>query len=98
MSVMAPTSLAYYCGIDELNLPYLACGATGVVSVVGNVVAGRNAELMRAVRSGDLDAAKAIQGSLIPLVDAIMRLPLLEPEPPHLRRLTDALAAIAVHA
>ena len=35
MSVMARTSLAYYCGIDELNLPYLACGATGVVSVVG---------------------------------------------------------------
>ena len=28
MSVMARTSLAYYCGIDELNLPYLACGAT----------------------------------------------------------------------
>jgi 4-hydroxy-tetrahydrodipicolinate synthase len=120
MSVMARTSLAYYCGIDELNLPYLACGATGVLSVVGNVVADRNAELIRAVRSGDLDSAKAIQGSLIPLVDAIMRpsqgaimakaalaelgiiphatvrLPLLEPPPPHLQRLTDALATIAV--
>jgi 4-hydroxy-tetrahydrodipicolinate synthase len=120
MSVMARTSLAYYCGIDELNLPYLACGATGVVSVVGNVVAGRNAELIRAVRGGDLDTAKAIQVSLLPLVDAIMRtsqgaimakaalaelgiiphatvrLPLLESPPPHLQRLTDALAAIAV--
>lgn len=120
LSVMARTSLAYYCGIDELTLPYLACGATGVVSVVGNVVADRNAELIRAVRSGDLDAARAIQGSLLPLVDAIMRtaqgavmakaalaglgiiphatvrLPLLEPAPPHLQRLTDALATIAV--
>jgi len=120
MSVMARTSLAYYCGIDELNLPYLACGATGVLSVVGNVVADRNAELIRAVRSGDLDSARAIQSSLIPLVDAIMRtsqgaimakaalaelgiiphatvrLPLLESPPPHLQRLTDALAAIAV--
>jgi 4-hydroxy-tetrahydrodipicolinate synthase len=73
MSVMARTSLAYYCGIDELNLPYLACGATGVVSVVGNVVADRNAELVRAVRSGNLDSARAIQRSLTPLVDAIMR-------------------------
>jgi 4-hydroxy-tetrahydrodipicolinate synthase len=73
MSVMASTSLAYYCGIDELNLPYLACGATGVLSVVGNVAADRNAELIRAVRGGDLDSARAIQGSLIPLVDAIMR-------------------------
>jgi 4-hydroxy-tetrahydrodipicolinate synthase len=120
MSVMARTSLAYYCGMDELNLAYLACGATGVLSVVGNVVADRNAELIRAVRSGDLDSARANQGSLIPLVDAIMRtsqgaimakaalaelgiiphatvrLPLLEAPPPHLRRLTDALATIAV--
>ena len=120
MSVMARTPLAYYCGIDELNLPYLACGATGVLSVVGNVAADRNAELIRAVRSGDLGSAKAIQASLIPLVDAIMRtsqgvvmakaalarlgiiphatvrLPLLEPPPPHLQRLTDALATVAV--
>jgi 4-hydroxy-tetrahydrodipicolinate synthase len=73
MSVMARTSLAYYCGIDELNLAYLACGASGVVSVVGNAVADRNAELIRAVRNGDLDSARAIQTSLIPLMDAIMR-------------------------
>jgi 4-hydroxy-tetrahydrodipicolinate synthase len=73
MTVMTRTSLAYYCGIDELNLPYLACGATGVVSVVGNLVADRNAELIRAVRAGDLDSANTIQRSLIPLVDAVMR-------------------------
>ncbi len=73
MSVMASTSLAYYCGIDELNLPYLACGATGVISVVGNVAADRNAALIRAVRGGDLDSARAIQISMIPLADAIMR-------------------------
>jgi 4-hydroxy-tetrahydrodipicolinate synthase len=72
MSVMAATSLAYYCGIDQLNLPYLASGATGVVSVVGNVVADRNADLIRAVRDGDLDSARAINRSLLPLVDAIM--------------------------
>ncbi len=73
MSVMARTTLAYYCGIDELNLPYLAAGATGVVSVVGNIAADRNAELLRALRAGDLDTARAIQTSLIPLADAIMR-------------------------
>ncbi len=122
MSVMARTSLAYYCGIDELTLPYLACGATGVVSVVGNITADRNAELLRAVRHGDLDSARAIQNSLLPLADAIMRtsqgaimakaalaelgviphatvrLPLTEPPPPHLQRLTDALATVAVPA
>jgi len=116
MTVMACTSLAYYCGIDELNLPYLACGATGVVSVVGNIVADRNAALIRAVHGGNLDTAQAIQTSLLALVDTVMRtsqgaimakaalaelgiiphatvrLPLLESPPPHLQRLSDALA------
>ncbi|QWF77679.1 4-hydroxy-tetrahydrodipicolinate synthase [Amycolatopsis sp. CA-230715] len=73
MSVLARTSLAYYCGIDELNLPYLACGATGLVSVIGNAFADRNAELIRAVRGGDLGSAKKIQEPLIPLVEAVMR-------------------------
>jgi 4-hydroxy-tetrahydrodipicolinate synthase len=73
MSVLARTSLAYYCGIDELTLPYLACGATGVVSVVGNVVADLNADLIDAVRAGDLAAARAVQAALLPLADAVMR-------------------------
>jgi 4-hydroxy-tetrahydrodipicolinate synthase len=73
MTVLARTSLAYYCGIDELNLPYLASGATGLVSVVGNAFADRNASLIDAVRRGDLDTARAIQASLLPLTEAIMR-------------------------
>jgi 4-hydroxy-tetrahydrodipicolinate synthase len=72
MTVMARTSLAYYCGIDELNLPYLACGAAGLVSVVGNVAADRTAQLIRAVRDGDLGSARAIRGALQPLADAVM--------------------------
>ena len=73
MTVMARTSLAYYCGIDELNLPYLACGAAGVVSVVANVAADRTAALIAAVRRGDLEAARTLNQSVIPLVETIMR-------------------------
>ncbi|WP_235581806.1 4-hydroxy-tetrahydrodipicolinate synthase [Rhodococcus sp. Leaf278] len=73
MTVMASTDLAYYCGIDELALPYLCCGATGLVSVTGNVVAARYARMIDAVRTGDLDLANAIQRSLLPLTDAVMR-------------------------
>ncbi|MEU0534325.1 4-hydroxy-tetrahydrodipicolinate synthase [Amycolatopsis tolypomycina] len=73
MTVMSRTSLAYYCGIDELNLPYLACGATGLVSVVANVAADRTADLIRTVRDGDLVKARAIQDALGPLTDRIMR-------------------------
>lgn len=73
VSVMAQTSLAYYCGIDELNLPYLAAGASGVVSVVGNVAPAQITELIQAVRRGDLPLARTIHRSLVPLTDAIMR-------------------------
>ncbi len=73
MSVMAGSPLAYYCGIDELNLPYLAAGATGLVSVVGNAFADRNAQLISAVRGGDLDTARALNAALHPFTEAIMR-------------------------
>ena len=73
VSVMAETGLAYYCGIDELNLPYLAAGANGVVSVVANVAPAQIAELIQAAGRGDLPRARAIHRSLVPLIDAIMR-------------------------
>ncbi|MGW3992500.1 4-hydroxy-tetrahydrodipicolinate synthase [Amycolatopsis sp. NPDC004772] len=73
MTVMGRTSLAYYCGIDELNLPYLACGAAGLVSVVANVAAERTADLIRTVRDGDFGTARAIHDELIPLTDRLMR-------------------------
>jgi 4-hydroxy-tetrahydrodipicolinate synthase len=72
MTVMTRTSLAYYCGIDELNLPYLACGAAGLVSVVANVAAGRTADLIHATRDGDLERARAIHEELIPLTDRLL--------------------------
>ncbi|MBO0819907.1 MAG: 4-hydroxy-tetrahydrodipicolinate synthase [Nocardiopsaceae bacterium] len=73
VSVMAETGLAYYCGIDELNLPYLAAGASGVVSVVANAAPAQITELIQAVRRADLPRARAINRSLVPLIDAIMR-------------------------
>jgi 4-hydroxy-tetrahydrodipicolinate synthase len=44
-----------------------------MVSVVGNVAADRNAELIESVQANDLDRARAIATSLIPLTEAIMR-------------------------
>ncbi|EOD69694.1 4-hydroxy-tetrahydrodipicolinate synthase [Amycolatopsis vancoresmycina] len=73
MAVRSRTSLAYYCGIDELNLPYLACGAAGLVSVVANVAAGRTADLIRAVRDGDLVKARAIDDDLRPVTGRLLR-------------------------
>src|ERR1700712_1312610 len=65
--------LAYYPGEDMLNLPLLALGAVGVVSVVGHVVGPRLAELIAAVESGDLVKARAINESLLPVYTGIFR-------------------------
>jgi 4-hydroxy-tetrahydrodipicolinate synthase len=70
---LARTDLAYYSGEDMLNLPLLALGAVGVVSVVGHLVGPRLAELVAAVESGDLVKARAINESLLPVYTGIFR-------------------------
>jgi 4-hydroxy-tetrahydrodipicolinate synthase len=70
---LARTDLAYYSGEDMLNLPLLALGAVGVVSVVGHVVGPRLAELIAAVESGDLVKARAVNESLLPVYTGIFR-------------------------
>jgi 4-hydroxy-tetrahydrodipicolinate synthase len=70
---LARTDLAYYSGEDMLNLPLLAIGAVGVVSVVGHLVGPRLAEMIAAVESGDLGKARAINESLLPIYTGIFR-------------------------
>jgi 4-hydroxy-tetrahydrodipicolinate synthase len=70
---LARTDLAYYSGEDMLNLPLLALGAVGVVSVVGHLVGPRLAELIGAVESGDLVKAREINESLLPVYTGIFR-------------------------
>src|SRR3954452_17483321 len=70
---LARTDLAYYSGEDMLNLPLLALGAVGVVSVVGHLVGPRLAELVTAVESGDLVKARAVNESLLPVYTGIFR-------------------------
>jgi 4-hydroxy-tetrahydrodipicolinate synthase len=73
MWTRARTDLAYYSGEDMLNLPLLAVGAVGVVSVVGHLVGPRLAELIAAVESGDLGKARAVNESLLPVYTGIFR-------------------------
>ncbi len=70
---MARSDLVYYSGEDALNLPLLALGAVGVVSVVGHVVGLRLAELIAAVEAGDLARAREINTSLLPVYTGIFR-------------------------
>jgi 4-hydroxy-tetrahydrodipicolinate synthase len=70
--VLAETGLAFYSGDDALNLAWLAHGAAGVVSVVGNVAGREYASMVRAVDTGDLPAARRLHARLIPAVRGIM--------------------------
>ena len=71
--VMAATDLVYYCGTDMLNLPWLALGAAGFVSVVGHVVGDRLYEMINAYATGDVAGALAIHRELLPVYTGIFR-------------------------
>jgi 4-hydroxy-tetrahydrodipicolinate synthase len=70
--VLARTDLAIYCGDDALNLPMLALGASGVVSVTAHVVADRIVEMVTAFLAGDVATARDLHLAQQPVVGAIM--------------------------
>jgi 4-hydroxy-tetrahydrodipicolinate synthase len=66
------TDLAIYSGDDALNLAWLAVGAVGVVSVIGHLVGDQLADMIAAIDAGDLESARKIDQSLLPVTEAIM--------------------------
>jgi 4-hydroxy-tetrahydrodipicolinate synthase len=70
--VMLGTDLVYYSGEDMLNLPMLAIGAAGFVSVVGHVVGDRLHEMIDAHAAGRVDEALAIHRELLPVFIGVM--------------------------
>lgn len=70
--IMAQTDLVYYSGEDGLNLPWLCIGASGIVSVVGQVAGELEKEMIEAVDRSDLVAAREAHHRLVPVVEAIM--------------------------
>ncbi|RAF17705.1 4-hydroxy-tetrahydrodipicolinate synthase, partial [Burkholderia multivorans] len=71
-TVMAESSLVYYSGEDALNLPLLAIGALGLVSVAGHVCSDRFAAMVQAVYDNDLDTARRLSYETAGVVDALM--------------------------
>ena len=72
--IIAETGLVYYSGDDALNLPWLAMGGTGFISVISHVAAGQLRELLSAFGSGDLAIARKINVAVAPLCNAMGRL------------------------
>lgn len=72
--IIAETGLAYYSGDDALNLPWLAMGAVGFVSVWGHLAASQLRDMLSAFNSGDVATARKINVTLGPLAHAQARL------------------------
>jgi len=70
--LIAETDLAIYSGDDIMNLPLLALGAVGFVSVVGHLVGERLAAMLAAFDSGDVARAAALNAELLPVITAVM--------------------------
>ena len=70
--VMAGCDLAIYSGDDAMNLPLLALGAVGFVSVTGHLVADRHRQLLDAFLAGDVATARAVNDATLPITIGIM--------------------------
>ena len=59
-----------YSGEDALNLPILACGGVGVISVLSNIVPADVKKLCNLVKEGSMYEAIALNNKLLPLANA----------------------------
>lgn len=59
-----------YSGDDNLNLPILAIGGAGLISVASNIAPAQVKEVYNLVKECKLDQANALQDRLLPLIDA----------------------------
>ena len=65
--VMDACELAIYAGNDDMLMPVLEMGGTGVISVASHLVGNAMQEMVALAAAGDLDGARAIDTSLAPL-------------------------------
>ncbi|BDS10315.1 4-hydroxy-tetrahydrodipicolinate synthase [Aureispira anguillae] len=66
-----PAHFAVLSGDDNLTLPLLACGADGLISVVGNAYPQIYSDLVRAGLVGDFGTARNLHYQLMDLVDLL---------------------------
>jgi 4-hydroxy-tetrahydrodipicolinate synthase len=72
-AVLARTDLVYYSGDDAVNLPWLALGAVGWISVTGHVVGDRLAEMLEAFTAGRNADARRIHQEVLPVNVGLFR-------------------------
>ncbi|MBM3863205.1 MAG: 4-hydroxy-tetrahydrodipicolinate synthase [Verrucomicrobia bacterium] len=69
-----PDTFDILCGDDPLTLPFIACGARGLISVASNLMPDIMARLVRACLNGSFDEALVIHKQWYPLMRGLMSL------------------------
>ena len=69
-----PEDFAVLSGDDGLTVPFISCGAKGLVSVTSNVAPAEMKALVDAALSGDGNKALALQKKYYPLMKGLMSL------------------------
>lgn len=90
-AIRARTDLTILSGDDSLTLPMLAIGASGVVSVLGNVAPRPLKNLLEAFSEGRLVDAERLHKQLTPLMRALF----LESNPAPVKRLLSDMGLMA---
>jgi 4-hydroxy-tetrahydrodipicolinate synthase len=66
-----PDGFIVLSGDDNITLPLIACGAEGVISVVGNAYPREFSDMTRAALAGDYETAKKLHYKLLHLIDLL---------------------------
>lgn len=69
-----PGDFGILCGDDPLTLPFIACGATGLVSVASNLIPEVMSKLVAHCLAGEFAEALAMQKEYYPLMRGLMSL------------------------
>ena len=72
---LADGDFAVYCGCDEMNVPALAVGASGIISVLANVLPDKCAEMCMLMEAGEVECARKIQHRYASLIAALFSEP-----------------------
>lgn len=70
-----PESFFIWCGDDSLTLPMLACGGTGVVSVLAHLAGKPIRAMIQAYKKGQVAEARQLHLTLHPFARALFTLP-----------------------
>jgi 4-hydroxy-tetrahydrodipicolinate synthase len=69
-----PDGFGILCGDDPLTLPFISCGATGLVSVASNLIPEVMSKLVAHCLAGEFAEALAMQKEFYPLMRGLMSL------------------------